>query len=218
MLLAAGAVSLEKWSATKTWFRYAAPILIIALTIPFIPLLLPLWKPDKLASFYKKNGIDKTGLLKWEDQRDHPLPQDFADMLGWKELAEKAENAFNIGLPDSVRSNTVIYCRNYGQAGALKFYSKDTYFKNRVISDNGSFLLWIPDTLSFRHLLFIGKILPGKNDEVFNHFEDRIVLDSVADPLSRQYGDKIVLFRNADNKAYKLARQGLNEKKKEFNR
>ena len=65
------------------------PALIVVLTLPFIPLLLPVWKPDKLAAFYKKNGVDKIGLLKWEDQRDHPLPQDFADMLGWKELTGK---------------------------------------------------------------------------------------------------------------------------------
>lgn len=218
MLLAAGATSLEKWSFPKQWLRYAIPGLIIVLTLPFIPLLLPIWKPDKLADFYKKNGIDKTGLLKWEDQRDHPLPQDFADMLGWKELAEKTENAFYISLPDTTRANTVIYCRNYGQAGALMFYGRHSYFKNRVFSDNGSFLLWIPDTLSFRHLLYIGRLLPDKDDEVFNHFEDHILLDSVTNPLSRQYGDKIILFRNADDKANKLASEGLNEMKKRFTR
>ena len=41
-----------------------------------------------------------------------------------------------------------MYCRNYGQAGALKFYASSPDFKERVISDNGSFLLWIPDDLS----------------------------------------------------------------------
>jgi hypothetical protein len=218
MLLAAGAAGLEKWSAKKQWLRYAIPALIVVLTFPFLPLLLPVWKPDKLADFYKKNGIDKTGLLKWEDQKDHALPQDFADMLGWKELAEKTENVFYLGLPDTSRAHTVIYCRNYGQAGALKFYGRHPYFKTRVISDNGSFLLWIPDSLSFKHLLFIGKIPPDKDDEVFNHFEDHIIMDSVADPLSRQYGDKIILFRNADSKANELARQGLNELKKKFSR
>ena len=47
--------------------------------------------PEKLAGFYKKNAIGKIGLLKWEDQKDHELPMDFADMLGWKELTEKTK-------------------------------------------------------------------------------------------------------------------------------
>ncbi|HEY6504874.1 MAG TPA: glycosyltransferase family 39 protein, partial [Chitinophagaceae bacterium] len=70
MLLAAGAVAIEKWSSAKQWRRYAIPALIIALTLPFIPMLLPVWKPDKLAALYKRNEVDKLGLLKWEDQKD----------------------------------------------------------------------------------------------------------------------------------------------------
>ncbi|HLG38156.1 MAG TPA: glycosyltransferase family 39 protein [Chitinophagaceae bacterium] len=217
MLLAAGAVSLEKWSAAKQWFRYAMPVLIIALTLPFIPLLLPVWKPDKLAAFYKSYGIDKTGLLKWEDRRDHQLPQDFADMLGWKELAGKTEQFFSV-LPDSTKANTVIYCRNYGQAGALKFYGRSEYFTGKVISDNGSFLLWVPERLEFRHLLFIGRRMPGSDDEVFQHFQSAMIIDSVTNIYSRQSGDKIIFFQNADDEAWPIANKILNEKKSQFSR
>ena len=217
MLLAAGAVTFEKWSATKQWFRYAMTLLIIALTILFIPLLLPVWKPEKLAAFYKRNGIEKTGLLKWEDQQDHSLPQDFADMLGWKELAEKAETFYH-SLPDSTESNTIIFCRNYGQAGALKYYGKEGWFKALTISDNGSFLLWIPGRLLFDNLLFIGRRMPDKDDEVFHHFEKVTVIDSVTNKFSRQYGDKIIYFENIDSTGLQLARDGLKKKKATFNR
>ena len=146
------------------------------------------------------------------------MPQDFADMLGWRELAEKTENIFYLSLPDSVRSRTVVYCRHYGQAGALKFYARHDYFKNRVFSDNGSFLLWISDSLTFNHLLFVGRLVPDKDDEVFNHFHDRLIMDSVTNPLSRQYGDLIILYRDADDSAALLARQGLEEMKNRFRR
>jgi len=33
--------------------------------------------------------MENTGAFKWEDQEYHPLPQDFSDMLGWKEITEK---------------------------------------------------------------------------------------------------------------------------------
>lgn len=218
MLLAAGAVTLEKWSATKQWFRYAMPILIIVITLPFIPLLLPVWKPDKLAAFYKRNGVDKTGLLKWEDQQDHSLPQDFADMLGWKELAEKSEKFYH-SLPDTIKTKTIIYCRNYGQAGALKYYGKEERFKESIIiSDNGSFLLWIPGRLWFTNLFYVGRRMPDKDDEVFQHFEKVTIIDSVTNKFSRQYGDKIIFFENIDSIGLRLAREGLKKMKETFKR
>lgn len=217
VLLAAGGVMWEKISTNKIWLRWTVTGFIFLLSLPFIPMLLPVWKPGKLAKFYKENGFFKTGLLKWEDQRDHSLPQDFADMLGWKELAEKAENFYH-SLPDTTESNTIIYCRNYGQAGALKYYGKEGWFKALTISDNGSFLLWIPHRLWFKNLLFIGRRMPDKDDEVFQHFEKITVIDSVTNKFSRQYGDKIIFFENIDSTGMKLAADGLKEMQKRFKR
>lgn len=61
------------------------------------------------------------GMLRWEDGKDHQLPQDFADMLGWKELARKTDSLYAL-LPN--QKETIILCDNYGQAGAINFYSK----------------------------------------------------------------------------------------------
>ncbi|MBC7872818.1 MAG: hypothetical protein H7Y01_02420 [Ferruginibacter sp.] len=152
---------------------------------------------------------------KWEDQKNHSLPQDFADMLGWKELTGKTESFFN-SLPESTKKNTVIYCRHYGQAGSLKFYGKDGSFKNKVITDNGSFLLWIPERLTMEHLIFIGRQMPGRDDEVFQHFEKVTVIDSVTNTFSRQFSDKIIFFENIDSAGLRLAITGLNELKKQF--
>jgi hypothetical protein len=217
MLLAAGGVAWQQWSERKKWMRPALVILIIAFSLPFVPMLLPVWEPAKLAAFYKKNKIGKTGLLKWEDQQEHPLPQDFADMLGWKELSEKAERFYH-SLPDSTEANTIIYCRNYGQAGALKFYGKEGWFKALTISDNGSFLLWMPGRLWFKHLLFIGSRMPGEDDEVFQHFQSVTVIDSVTNIYSRQLGDKIIFFQNIDSPGLRIAMEGLQEMKAEFKR
>ena len=216
-LLAAGGLVWENMFSIRKWMRYIIAALIIGLTIPFIPIGLPMMQPQELASFYKEKGIDKTGLLKWEDQKDHELPMDFADMLGWKELSEKAEKFYH-SLPDTTESNTIIYCRNYGQAGALNFYGKEEWFQAMTISDNGSFVLWIPDRLSFDNLLLIGRNMPGVDDEVFQHFEKVTVIDSVTNKLSRQFGDKIIYFENIDSTGLKLAQDGLREMKSEFNR
>ena len=87
-----------------------------------------------------------------------------------------------------------------------------------TISDNGSFLLWIPGRLWFKHLIFVGRKMPGKDDEVFQHFEKVSIIDSVTNPYSRQMGDKIIFFENIDSAGLQLAIDGLKEMKKEFKR
>ncbi len=208
VLLAAGAVAWEQWLHKRLWKRYVLTGFTVVFTLLFIPILIPVWKPEKLAGFYQRTGIAKSGLLKWEDGKEHPLPQDFADMLGWKELSEKTERFFNT-LPDSVKENTFVYGRHYGHAGSMKFYSRSKEFSNRVISDNGSFILWIPENFTMKHLLFIGRKMPDKDDEVFQHFAKVSVIDSITNPYSRQNGDKIIFFEQIDSAGLRLAVDGL---------
>lgn len=217
VLLAAGGMIWEKLFAVRKWVLFLIAALIVGLTIPFIPIVLPTMSPEKLAAFYKEKGIDKIGLLKWEDQKDHELPQDFGDMLGWKELTERTEKFFN-ALPDSTKANTAIYAANYGQAGALKFYGKNDRFKNSVISENGSFQLWVNDQIYFKHLIIIDDEVPEADDEVILHFQKVTAIDSVRNIYSRQLGDKIFFLENLDSTGLRFAREGFKANKKRFNR
>jgi hypothetical protein len=170
-----------------------------------------------MQAFNKKYSIDKIGLLRWEDMEDHALQQDFADMLGWKELSAKSEKFYET-LPATEKNLTAVYCRNYGLAGGIRYYSKDKQFSNKVFSDNGSFLLWIPEQLRFKNLLFVGWEMPNKDDEVFQHFGKVRLIDSCANPLSRQYRYKIIYFENGTDSAWHLAQAGLSKMKDEFRR
>jgi 4-amino-4-deoxy-L-arabinose transferase-like glycosyltransferase len=213
-LLAVGAASIERWSLHRRPVRIVLAILTIGLIVLLIPLLLPIWKPATLAKFYRDTGVAKAGMLKWEDQQDHSLPQDFADMLGWEELALKTKHFFYSNYP---KSNAVIFCDNYGQAGSLIYYAKDDYFSYRVISANGSFLLWIPDRLWFEDLIYVGEEIPAKESEVFQHFEKMTVVDSVTNPYSRQFGNKIIFYENIDSAGLALAQQQIRALKDKFN-
>ncbi|MBK8522443.1 MAG: hypothetical protein IPL54_16840 [Chitinophagaceae bacterium] len=90
---------------------------------------MPLWEPGKLAAFYKEKKLDETGFLRWEDQQDHSLPQDFADYLGWKEMACKKRN-HSISLYQKQNKDSIIISLLGigGQAGALKYYGKQKEF------------------------------------------------------------------------------------------
>jgi Dolichyl-phosphate-mannose-protein mannosyltransferase len=217
MLLAAGAVTWQNITQNRTWARAVIIGLVLVLFIPLVPLLLPVWKPEKLAAFYKEKGIGKMGLLKWEDQKDHALPQDFADMLGWKELAAKTEKFFHT-LSEAIQSNTIIFCDNYGQAGSLKYYGKDPYFKSRVMSTNGSFLLWIPERIGFSNMIFVADEMPGDDEELFRHFQTSTLIDSVTNSYSRQFGNKVFFFQNIDSIGRSLAIKNLKDAAQPFHR
>ena len=128
-------------------------------------------------------------------------------------MADKSRIILSIASGKYKRQYSIIFCRHYGQAGALQFYGKQKDFTDKVITDNGSFLHWIPDTVNFKHMIFIGGRMPASDDEVFQHFEKVTVIDSVTYPHSRQRGDKIIFFENIDSTGLKLAADGLKQMK-----
>ena len=70
--------------------RYLQPVKgDIAVPLLFFLLLFNIFFATKGPDYIVKNAktYKELGLLRWEDGKDHSLPQDNADMLGWKELA-----------------------------------------------------------------------------------------------------------------------------------
>ncbi len=105
------------------WKKYLRPVLVALPLLLFIPLYkvgFPNKSPDDIVAHQRT--YKKFGLLRWEDGKEHSLPQDFADMLGWKALAAKVDSICE-RLPDI--EHTLILCDNYGQAGAINYYTKN---------------------------------------------------------------------------------------------
>ncbi|MBL0181538.1 MAG: hypothetical protein IPP96_04240 [Chitinophagaceae bacterium] len=175
---------------------------------------MPLAKPEQLAEYYEKTGMNKTGSFKWEDQQMHPLPQDFADMIGWKEMALKAGAVYN-SLPSPEREKTFVYCRGYFSAGALNYYRKEAGLPE-VYSDNASFLFWMPDRYDVRNLILVGHQIPGKDDIVFNQFEKMTIKDSVDMPFFRENGMKIILYENGNDSLNSIIITGVAKLKSRF--
>src|SRR5690349_3809805 len=139
ILFAFGSVHLEQFTAVRRkGLRRVMVIFPILSGTYFIPLLLPIFQPDALARFYSKTNMAKTGFLKWEDLQNHPLPQDFSDMLGWNEMAQKVGKAYGLLTPQE-KKDVFIFCNNYGMAGAVTYYAPK-YHIPAAFSDNASFL------------------------------------------------------------------------------
>jgi hypothetical protein len=217
VLFAFGAYQLEKATSLRLrWTRYAMIVFPFALGLFAMPLIMPLAKPGTLVKYYEKTGLNKTGSFKWEDQQMHPLPQDFADMMGWKEMAMKTGAVYN-NLSEDQKSKTMVYCRGYFSAGALNYYRKEAGLPE-VYSDNASFLFWMPDKYAIENLILVGHRFPDKDDIVFQQFEKVSVKDSIDMPLFRETGMKIILFENGNDSLNNIITKGVADLKSKFMR
>ena len=141
---------------------------------------------------------------------NHSLPQDFADMLGWKEMSDKALKAYKM-LPTSELNNTLIYCDNYGQAGALNYYNRNKM--PQAYSFTTDYIYWLPDKINIQNMLFVGKL---PSEEVINMFEEYRLIDTVENEYSREKGTEIYLFLGAMNSATEMFYKIAEERKKNF--
>lgn len=197
------------------WLVWPAGVWMLLLTILLFPLLLPVASPEKLADFYHRSHLDRHLPLRWEDHKQHTLPQDFADMLSWREMAEKTARVYH-RLPDSVKRQTMVYGDSYGHAGALSFYRKP-FGLPEIYSDNASFVFWLPDHFTQKYFLFVTHWMPEPDDAFFNHWHKREILDSVTNRYAREFGTKVILYSEPDDSVRIIADYHIREGKKQFN-
>ncbi|MBA4852176.1 glycosyltransferase family 39 protein [Emticicia sp. BO119] len=190
--LAAGAVWWE--DLLKQWyFRVALMGVLLTLSIFLLPIGVPVYKPEKLAAHFKnfseKYGMD--GMLRHEDGKIHSLPQDYADMIGWEELARITATAYN-QVPD--KSHVLIYAENYGQASAINILGKK-YGLPEPVSFSDNYYYWAPRKIPATTDTFI-YINDELGDDIHKLFADVQLAGKISDPLAREYGTQVYLCRN----------------------
>ncbi len=176
------------------WKKYLQPIAIAIPVLIFIPIFniaFPNKSPEYIVEHSDK--YKKLGLLRWEDGKDHLLPQDYADMLGWKELAKKVDSVY-INVPNS--SQTLILCDNYGQAGAINYYTKEGI---KAVSFNADYINWFNLELEYINLIRIKNYKEKDNEfkETSPYFESAVLADSIANQYAREYKTMIFVFKKA---------------------
>jgi len=204
----------EYASRKRKWTRPLTILLIIALNLILVPSLLPIWEPQKLADFYKKYKVGKTGLLKWEDQQNHPLPQDFSDMLGWEEMTQKVEKAYSQLSPQE-KKDVFIFCNNYGMAGAVNYYASK-YHLPPAYSDNASFLYWLPLDKRITNMILVTEDPHEEQHYWAKGFQQIVKLDSVTNFYARERGDYIYLFKGADDNFNRFFKEKIEKDRAAF--
>jgi hypothetical protein len=196
MLFAAGGVAVEKLFVRRLRFLKPAILaLMILIVLPTIPYGLPVLPMDEMADYAqasKKFGLE--GALTWEDGRVHRLPQDYADMTGWRELAGIVIQAYH-GLSEAERANCKIYAENYGQAGAIRYHGKHHGLPEPV-SFNETFVLWAPDSAELTTLIYVNHEL---GEDIQHFFAEIELAGRVKDPHFRENGVQVYVCKNPRN-------------------
>lgn len=109
MLIAAGSVAVERWLAGRSEraARVGADVAyaLLALAAAAGVILLPVGTPRSQA---------------W-NARPEPINNEYAEELGWPELADSVARV-NASLPLAQQARTAVLAENYGEAGALELY------------------------------------------------------------------------------------------------
>ena len=139
LLFAAGAVAVERVTARFRRARALVPALLVLGGVVAAPFALPVLSPGRFVAYAARlGGSAPSG----ERQELGPLPQHFADMFGWEELAREISRVY-LSLPERERPAARVFARNYGEAGALEYYAT-RYPLPRVVCPHNNYWYWGP--------------------------------------------------------------------------
>jgi len=158
VLFAAGAVASEDLCARRSWRRApAAASVAVALTgIAILPLALPVLPPHVFLSYSHALGVSEP---QTERSARGALPQLYADMFGWRELAEEVAAVWR-ALPEEDRAHAAIVGGNYGEAGAIDYFGPALGLPH-AISPHNAYFMWGPGDWDGRVAITIGEPPPA---------------------------------------------------------
>ena len=208
VLIAFGSVYFEK-IILNNWKYLVFPFLILINIGVFLVTMKTVFPVLTPSAIRQNAGVfQEMGLLRWEDGKNHSLPQDNADMLGWREMAEKSLTAYNM-IPKDELKNTLIVCYNYGQAGALNYYNRKKMAE--AYSFNTDYIYWLPRLDKIQNILLIGD-KPAK--ELIGMFKNYNLTGVVQTSYAREQDTGIYLLRGANDSFTEIFYKRIEDKKK----
>ncbi len=162
LLYAGGAVGLAVWTANRyaTVLRSIFVALLLAGGAGTAPLVLPVLPVETYLRIYSGFSGPPT-----ERHRMGPLPQMYADMHGWPEMAATVARVYHTLSPEE-KTRTAIYCSNYGEAGAVDFFGPQLGLP-KAISGHNNYYLWGPPQHPVEIVITVGE----PREDVLETFE-----------------------------------------------
>lgn len=154
LLFAAGAVAWERVASVSRQRQRKAlvPMVLISgiIMLPWAVPILPVNTFLKYESFFPK-------FFRVQTERDATarLPQLYADMLGWQNLADSVSRVYH-ALPPNEQGRCAIFAGNYGEAGAIDYYGPKLGLP-AALSGHNSYYDWGPRNYSGSCVILIGE-------------------------------------------------------------
>ncbi len=210
LLIASGSLVVE-WYVKHKVSRFFIPVVMVLITWMILPFGLPIYKQQGLIDYYRDLEED-FGIVPgrtFEDGTVHSLPQDYADQLGWEELVKITALAYS-KIPE--KEKAIIYCENYGQAGAISIIGKQ-YDLPEPLSFHESFVYWVPKKFNpeIEFLIYINDEL---GEDVRALFREVEIVGSVSNEHAREFGTTVNLCskpKSSFNVFWKKVLDGLTD-------
>ena len=151
ILFAGGSVMIVKWNARRNRLKYALAVPVIVLAIFLSPYARPLLPVENFLGYQSALKLQPPNT---EGNELDGLPQFYADMFGWEDLARNVSNVYK-SLSHEEKRRTVVYCSNYGEAGAIEYYSKK-YSLPKVVCPHNSYWYWSLQNKNAATIIIIG--------------------------------------------------------------
>jgi hypothetical protein len=151
-LLALGAVAIEHWFGKRS-VRGAILALVAASGAFSAPLAVPVLPVASYIAYASAVGMAPSASAT-EHQKLGLLPQHFADMFGWPEMAASIAAAYD-RLPPADRARAVFFGQNYGEAAAIDVFGPPLGLPP-AISGHNNYFLWGPRGHDGSVILIIG--------------------------------------------------------------
>jgi len=192
MFFAFGGYYLEKYLVGKhKIIRNSILVFSLISALVFLPLGLPILPQPKMEKYCLAFSKYITPIpMRNEDNSYTPIPQDYMDMTGWKELAELASVAYN-KLDSTQKKECIFYANDYGQAGAIDFYGKKYHLPAPVCTSD-SYIFWAPDSLTASDFIISDSHL-GDIPDLFNNYTE---IGEINNIYFRENGLKIYFCQN----------------------
>jgi len=153
VLMAAGGVAWELWTNRRwlKWIRWALLASSIAGGVVLAPIAVPLLSPEDTVAYARRLGINPAPQ---EVGFTSALPQHFSDRLGWENLARVVSSVY-MELPPDERDHCVVIGQNYGEAGALEYWSR-RYELPPAYTTHNNYWFWGPPDDSCNVAIVVG--------------------------------------------------------------
>jgi hypothetical protein len=178
MLLAAGAVAIERFVESRhwEWLKPAAAIVLVAGAAWLLPLLLPVLKVETL--LWYETTLPFPLPVAEKSHLGAAMPQHFSDQFGWEEMTAVVAKIYQ-ALPAADRAASCIVGADYGDAGAIDFFGA-RYGLPNAISGHQNYFFWGPRDCTGKILIVVG---PGQK-----RWQDRCDRLDEAAELYHPYG------------------------------